>query len=359
MMRLLAAVIIVMPLLVVSGWERGYELPKLILFLCTGFLCALAVLWRDGTHGKLRQKCALIDFGMALWIFAGAIAVMVSPDRYHSFYGSYERGMGFVTELAAFGIFLAVRVFYKPAWTSVLIRVGAVSAILIALGGIVQRALGYATDFVKVNGVDVARMSGTLGHSAYFGLALAVLLPFCLEMIARPFLRDRIIGCAGIALSVFGIVNSFSRGAMLAAVVGCGVWLVVQWSTKKESSSPSGIGDPQTMVRSWIPVFTGMTTLKMRLPRPAGLAMTMLVVVIIFLMTSTYGNSWHSRVTLDASARIRLADWSLAAREGIRKPWGHGQETFWMDAIKRPKFIGEPEDGISDRPHNIWLEEFY
>src|SRR4029079_15178560 len=93
------------------------------------------------------------------------------------------------------------------------------------------------------------RLQGVLGYpnaiGAYAALAAPAALwlptprapPAALCLASSPQRARRVAGCATLALLVLGLALSSSRGGVLAAVLGCGIWLAVS-----ERRTESGAG---------------------------------------------------------------------------------------------------------------------
>jgi O-antigen ligase len=71
------------------------------------------------------------------------------------------------------------------------------------------------------------RLQGVLGYPNAIGAYAALAAPGALWLASAPQRARRVAGCATLALLVLGLALSSSRGGMLAALIGCGVWLAV------------------------------------------------------------------------------------------------------------------------------------
>ncbi|MDX6628756.1 MAG: hypothetical protein QOH00_1002 [Gaiellales bacterium] len=71
------------------------------------------------------------------------------------------------------------------------------------------------------------RLQGVLGYPNAIGAYAALAAPGALWLASSPQRARRAAGCGTLALLVLGLALASSRGGMLAALIGCGVWLAV------------------------------------------------------------------------------------------------------------------------------------
>jgi hypothetical protein len=71
------------------------------------------------------------------------------------------------------------------------------------------------------------RLQGVLGYPNAIGAYAALAAPGALWLASSPQRARRAAGCGTLALLVLGLALASSRGGMLAAIIGCGVWLAV------------------------------------------------------------------------------------------------------------------------------------
>lgn len=88
--------------------------------------------------------------------------------------------------------------------------------------------IGAVIDSDSLEGVEIKRVTGGLGDSNWFGYTLVCVLPVNLYLYHRyPATWARLLILCGSSLQSMGIVLSFTRSAIIAAVVSI-LWLVIR-----------------------------------------------------------------------------------------------------------------------------------
>ena len=131
-------------------------------------------------------------------------------------YGDADRWL--VAAAAAAGATVLAGLLRRPLEAAVWVLCAA-SLPLIAYA-IQQRAHG---EFFQTS----PRLQGVLGYPNAIGAYAALAAPAALWLASSPQRARRVAGCGTLALLVLGLALSSSRGGVLAAVIGCGVWLAV------------------------------------------------------------------------------------------------------------------------------------
>ena len=131
-------------------------------------------------------------------------------------YGDADRWL-VAAAAAAAGVLLA-RLLRRPLEAAVWVLCAA-SLPLIAYA-IQQRAHG---EFFQTS----PRLQGVLGYPNAIGAYAALAAPAALWLASAPQRARRVAGCGTLALLVLGLALASSRGGMLAALIGCGIWLAV------------------------------------------------------------------------------------------------------------------------------------
>lgn len=133
---------------------------------------------------------------------------------------------------------------------ALLARVWAATAIGVAVLALAQSVVG-APSGIEINGVAVPRITGPLDGpnqlAAYLGIALCVLCTSCGQTRLVP---------VAIALSLWALGLTFSRGGAVEAAIGVGVVLAVDAASRRRLAAPiaAGIALAAASASAWIGV---------------------------------------------------------------------------------------------------------
>jgi O-antigen ligase len=230
MALLLAALILLVPLLIAPGVLFHYDItPKIVvLSLLTACCIALPRQVSEGMAALWRKKSGRWLCGLAaaqvLWY---AVATGLSSHPWFSLLGSNWRRMGLVTVVAlcSFTVLSAAHLSRRPEALSVLLRALAIATIVASVYGILQYfdidpLQSAAAYHAEAGDSVIVRPPGTLGHADYFGWWLAIAL-FCAIAMARGEAGfGKWLAWTACLLSGAAIVLSGTRSAILA--VACG-----------------------------------------------------------------------------------------------------------------------------------------
>lgn len=254
--------------------------------------CLACAPWLLDAFGMVKVLVGLIGVGMVwismpaprrtpmdrpiaacLLVLAASTAVSVSPQL---------SVMGFQSQpfyglLALSG---AVLVYYAAqAWPQGPALCCAVVAIATGVACMIEHTIAIPPPFDLVSGY---RAIGTVGSPVFMGAIIAVTVPACLAMGGR-------VGYVGVALGIFAMAASGSRGPWLAAGAGVAVYLAA-----------AGRLAPRVVIYGCI----------------AGVAVLVL------------------RVT--QSDLDRYVTWAIALQSGFEHPWlGWGPDSFFVVNIAR------------------------
>lgn len=137
-----------------------------------------------------------------------------------------------------FGLLTAVLLFYAVARICrephhlLAVSLGAVAGLLLAaIHGIVQHATGtfYGTGGALIDGQVVGRIYGAFGHPNSYAGYLALLIPLGIGLAVTRGVpgHARLAGGAAAVVAVYPLLLTYTRGALIALIVGGIVWLVV------------------------------------------------------------------------------------------------------------------------------------
>ena len=166
--------------------------------------------WSPPPRRVIVYVAALAAVGLVSY---ASIAWSLTPQ---ASYGDADRWL--VAAAAAAGGTVLAGLLRRPLEAAVWVLCGA-SLPLIAYA-IQQRAHG---EFFQTS----PRLQGVLGYPNAIGAYAALAAPAALWLASSPQRARRVAGCATLALLVLGLALSSSRGGVLAAVLGCGIWLAV------------------------------------------------------------------------------------------------------------------------------------
>jgi O-Antigen ligase len=204
----------------VAIWGAGGASSGGIAFAAAACLgaCSLAAVaaagglrsWAPPPRRAVVYVAALAAVGLAAY---ASIGWSLTPQ---ASYGDADRWL-VAAAAAAAGVVLA-GLLRRPLEAAVWVLCGA-SLPLIAYA-IQQRAHG---EFFQTS----PRLQGVLGYPNAIGAYAALAAPGALWLASAPQRARRVAGCGTLALLVLGLGLASSRGGMLAALIGCGVWLAV------------------------------------------------------------------------------------------------------------------------------------
>lgn len=174
------------------------------------------------------------------------ISLLTAVDRRAAILGRYPGYIGLVA-LACWVALTATAAGIDPQkLRSIAGRSLTIAVVVSGLYAITQRA--GADPMIYRAGIDLDRVRSTLGNASDLAAFLAVALPAVADRVVRD--RGAWRGAAGVAavLAAVSLAWTGSRGGMLAAGVGLGVWLVLSRRGK-----PPGRAGPGSRLRrpSW------------------------------------------------------------------------------------------------------------
>jgi O-antigen ligase/tetratricopeptide (TPR) repeat protein len=303
---LLAAHLLLSPLVFSSHVIESFETGKAVVLLCTG-ASLLALLILDGPHwwGSLRTE--KLDVAVLLLLSSGVLSTLLSMSPRTSLVGAQDSFSGLLTQLALGSLYLASRVWLRDTaqWRRLL---GAP----VAAAGL---SAGYA--LMQVGGLDPfewthtseapgggLRAFSTLGQPNTLAAYLAMTLPLALHFArhaTRPIAR---LPSALVAVAVVGtIIASTSRSGWLALGAVLAFMLLRR--------GPEGRGHART---------AGATL---------ALAVAFLVVLSWLPARSPFWESLARRVEKLGDAGARPALWNAALQMTRQHPvFGVGVDCF-------------------------------
>ncbi len=200
-----------------GGTDLGPNTWVQIALLVIGVGCATALVLRRASLPTAHAATAVALFAALAALSYLSIAWSVQPAT------SWLEADRTLSYLAAFGAAMALARLAPSRWPAVVGAVGAVTAIV----------CGYALltkVFPTLNASDtLGRLRVPFDYWNATGLMAALGLPACLWAGTRPATGRtlRALTVPALAVLVTTLVLSYSRGAVLAAVIGLGCWFVL------------------------------------------------------------------------------------------------------------------------------------
>ena len=327
----LLALVAALPLIVIDGLFFPFITGKGIAFrlLVAGALLAASVVFL--TRKPEAPKVSLI--GAALSAFLGvtffANALGINPER--SFFGNFERMEGWLL-LAHLGLFYALlsTFFTKARWAGFLTASLCVAA-LISLIGLLQ--IGGALP-INQGGV---RVDANIGNATYLAIYLLFHVFFGLLAAWKTSGVKRITALTAVALFLFILYFTSTRGAFLGLGIGLAVCAVVAMVVAKRGTPLRRSG---TAVLAAIVLFS-MGAYALRFI-PAAVADPLLGRI--------------ATISLE-TGETRLAIWNIAISGTLSRPFlGVGQENFgvlFAEGYTPSLYAQEP---WFDRAHNAFID---
>lgn len=343
----LLVLVVLVPLFVDLRTFDTYNLPKFTMVLI-GALAIAAVwpvemvlgrerlLWRNGLHWPV--------LALVAWT-AVTTATSVSPRM------SILGNLGTNDGLLAAGAFAVI--FFSVAQDLSLNHVKAVLSVLYfgaggltALYGLIQlhdRVFGGPPwDWLRhLGGSDIRDVGGggvfsTLGNPNDLGGFLAVLAPVGLILLLlHRSRRARALIVAIMFTSLVELLQSASRGALLAALVALGLAGALLWRDRPR----------------W-------PTTRVRMVAMAGLAVLALVALVVLPSSSA---KFSSLLDLDETLSLRVDLWKTGVAMGNDRPLvGHGPDT-WADHAEMYRTAEMAErweaDAFGESAHNRFVDQ--
>lgn len=321
------------------GWLLRFDVtPKVVAVLAATAVAALFPgAWFPGLRAAWRQpQTRLLLAGLATALLALFISTASSTRPELSWGGTQWRAMGFPVASA-----LLIWSVIALAWSStsskgatLVQRWTAAASIPISLYAIGQY-FGFdpltAPETYQASAAqwDVIRPPGTLGHSGYLGVYLAVTLFWAGASRRQSTTTWRGVLLVAMAAAATALLLSGSRGALVGVVAGCG-WLLIR---RRELFGR----------RLFAGVALGMLLAAGFVLSPAG---TRLRTRIQWSLEDVHGG-----------ARPWL--WKDSLTMGAARPWtGHGPETFTSAYLpfKSERLAELYPDLYQESPHNPFAE---
>jgi len=145
------------------------------------------------------------------------------------------------------------------------------------------------------------RLQGVLGYPNAIGAYAALAAPGALWLASAPQRARRVAGCATLALLVLGLGLASSRGGMLAALIGCGVWLALSERRTESGAAVLVVLAATAAVARWGLDQRSFKSLDVPFTVPAGSRLV-----------------WYSAIAVLAAAVVGPLAVELAQRAGPR-----------------------------------------
>lgn len=180
-----------------------------------------------------RPRFSWVASSLAAFLGIIALADALGPDPFRSFWSNYERMEGLITQLHLFAYFLAISAVLttRKLWGR-LLHTSLFASTAMSLYALCQLA-GWLT--INQGGV---RVDGTFGNATYLAVYLLFHIFFLLFLMVQPALgrTRRIVYSVLIALHLFVLINTATRGAILGLIGGLVVsaLLLALFGRKKE-----------------------------------------------------------------------------------------------------------------------------
>lgn len=193
----------------------SFEPPKILLF----YVLSLALLFSLILQRTRFHSVNLIHFLAILFFGWGFLVSVVGADFWHSFWGSYFRREGILTNFFLLVLFLAAGYLLKESfWRKKISLAICLASIVVALLGLLQFI------FIWVFGSSSqllysGRIISTFGQSNFLGAFLTLSLPFFIYLASLESKKRKYIFwlAAGVVIIVLSL--TFSRSAFLGFLI--------------------------------------------------------------------------------------------------------------------------------------------
>ncbi len=349
--RLLAATLYVAllatTLIFVPGLNEGFELPKQIALraIAAGALVYAIIAAARGGQTSLRlivtapaALCALAV--VVVWV----CATVTSVSPLASFWGSYQRWTGLVTQVAFLLLFLmSAAVLGTTPRATRLAEIVAIAGSLAAVYALIQRAgldplswnRGVEWSGQSISSAD--RPFGTFGNPDFLAAFLAISIVLTAGLLLRrkqPLSFRAGMWWISAAVQIAALLLTGSRAGLLGCVAGLALYALMQ-------------SEPRRLLRQrWAP------------PAVAVLILAVFIAATVPNLGSI--NRLLSFDPGDGSTRVRLALWNASIQLIAERPvTGWGLDTFGKVVLQHyPAALWylEPPEFIVDRAHNAIVD---
>ncbi len=340
------------PLILINGLYFPFIAGKAIIFrilieLALAFLLAHILLANNRADLIKQIKTQLRrPINISMMIFAGiaVITALISQNPTQAFWSNFERGEG-AFQIMHYALFFILSTILFTDSKTILraVKVTILTSVLLSLYGFGQfyfdahpnQALAQKLGIIAAS----SRISGTLGNPSYLAGYLIISITLIIYMMrkAKTTLQKVLWGTL-IAVEAFALLQTGTRGALLAVIVGAFAVLVAE------------IWFAQTRKGQLI----------------AFSVLTICTISGIGFLATNQANFWkHIPVAnrfLNISGALkeiqpRLWTWGSAVAGVIERPltgWGAENFPYAFDKYYNPKHFGI--ESFFDRTHNVFLE---
>ncbi len=318
---------VVVPLLVTPWALDPFEIDKVILARIIGVAAFVLFATKKGLSWMKVLDYRDPGFWYILLVVWSIIATIFSINPFRSVFGSMLRGGGLLTVLCAFGLYLGLRSYGKLSDKTKLKLTLAIAyttgvMLLLSIAQYFLHSHLYVDVLLITTGkpFQLLRIPGTFGHPLYFGIYLVTTLPFAHYALQKSKNKINITLVPIIILASFiGIYFTRARIAMIAAAFLVAVY-----------------------------IFS-----KLKKYRTLIITNSVIILAAVLLLSS----SAQQTIIRSESLFVRWQEWKFATPVNLQSPFfGYGFETYDMISINRERDPRELNNGLSDRLHNVWLE---
>lgn len=277
---------------------------------------------------------------IGLYFLAMILSAVFGVNTYHSFWSNFERMAGVINIFHyVLFFFLAVNIFrVKKDW-HLFFDVSVAASILEAL---------YAVNQLIQSGSG-ERLSGTIGNASFLAgyMLLNALFAFWLMFEKKKISWNWYYGSV-IALNLFVLYHSQTRGAILALLVGLLLLAFFILFAPKKDLAELPFGRPETLRKS------------------AAGGLVLLFVCVGLLWAWRDSDFVKNRPTLSRAVNISLSDtttktrllaWGMSFKGFVEKPlFGWGPENYYVVFNKYYNPHLYPYESWFDRSHNAYLD---
>ena len=218
------AIIFFIPVFLFRQCHNIFEIPKNTLFQILTEILLFFCIVRFIISPKNRNKWAKIkSFWPAfLFIFVLGISTIFSQVKWFSFWGSWERRMGYLAWLHffIFSLVLFLNLKNKKQIYRILISI-ILSSILVVFYGLIQ-SQGLDIFNWTYDPFTSGRIFSTIGQPNFLGSWLLLVLPIPLIFLYRRNLKIRVLSFSFFLILLYVLFLTKSRGAMVGLIASLG-----------------------------------------------------------------------------------------------------------------------------------------
>lgn len=342
-------IILFLPLLITDSLYFPYITGKNFVFRIITeiiFIFYLVLIFKNKNY---RPKFSYLSALIFLFVIANLISTIIGVNPYHSFWGNYERMLGFLGYIHLLLFFLIIIGIFKEEkeWQRIF-KTSILVSVLVSI-------YAFAQKFALFGLVKPLRLDSTFGNPLYLGAFIILNIFLILYFLIKSSNWQKFFGWGFLFIfEIYILLGTLSRGPILAIVGGIILFLILILFTKENSD----------ILNEKIKIQPLLSTKNLKIISATALGLIFLSLILIFSFKTS--NFVQSNPYLYRLTNLSLKEETIAHRlllqsiafSGIKeKPlFGWGPENFFYLYHKHFNPKMNISDVFFDRAHNMIVD---